>query len=162
MTIPQLPFDEYRFCLSERWRVGKIIYTIVSLVYGTVLLHCSVITAQRLTTFLAEDGSTFLIIIYWAKYRGLLSAHGVPSIFDKILQDATVYFLVIFTGHLLVILFEIFAPVSNPPVAFSLRLRRAGCRTRCNFFLQGKSLFRAPGMRLDLTERYHTYSGMAM
>lgn len=86
-----------------------------------------------------------------------MRARGAPSIFDRILQDATVYFLVIFTGHLLVIFFEVFAPVSSLLVDLSLGLWRAGCRNRYNFFLRGKSLFRIPGTRLDLTDGYHAY-----
>ena len=36
----------------------------------------------------------------------------MPTLLNTIARDATTYFLVIFTGHLLVILFEFFAPVS--------------------------------------------------
>ena len=87
-------------------------------------------SAQQLPTlFLAGDCSAFLIIIYSAKRQGLVGVHGVPTILDKILQDATMYFLVIFTGHLFVIFFEIFAPVRDLPVDLSLRLRRAGSET---------------------------------
>ena len=34
MVIPDLPFDEYQFCLFERWRTGEIVYTVFSLIYG--------------------------------------------------------------------------------------------------------------------------------
>jgi len=34
---------------------------------------------------------------------------------DKIVQGATTYFLVIFTGHLLLVLFELLAPMSDHP-----------------------------------------------
>lgn len=42
-----------------------------------------------------------------------MRASGVPSILDRIVGDATVHFLVIFTAHLLLVLFQLFAPVSN-------------------------------------------------
>jgi len=42
-----------------------------------------------------------------------MRAHGVRSLLDTIVEDATVYFLIIFTGHLLVILFEFSVPVSD-------------------------------------------------
>ena len=66
--------------------------------------------------FLVEDASALLIIVYSAKrhYGGLTRVGGVPSLLDKILQDATRYFLVLFTGHLLLVLCEFFAPVSDP------------------------------------------------
>ena len=44
-----------------------------------------------------------------------MRAHGMPSLLDNIVQGATTYFMVIFTGHLLLILFELFAPVSDRP-----------------------------------------------
>jgi len=60
-----------------------------------------------------KDTSAFLIVVYSAKNRRLSRAIGVPSLLDKILQDATIYFLVIFTSHLLLIFFEFLAPVSD-------------------------------------------------
>ena len=44
-----------------------------------------------------------------------MRAHGIPSLLDNIVQGATTYFLVIFTGHLLLIFFELLAPVSDCP-----------------------------------------------
>ena len=60
-----------------------------------------------------KDMSAFLIVVYTARGRGPAHSSGVPTIFDNIVQGATTYFLVIFTGHLLVIFFELLAPVSN-------------------------------------------------
>ncbi|KAF9643927.1 hypothetical protein BDM02DRAFT_3191081 [Thelephora ganbajun] len=89
LQVPDLPFDEYKVCFFHRWRTGEIIYIVLSLAY---------------------DASAFLLVIYSARHRGHTRAHGVPSLLDKIVQDATVYFLVIFGGHLLLIFFELFAP----------------------------------------------------
>ena len=44
-----------------------------------------------------------------------MRAHGVRSLLDTIVEDATVYFLLIFAGHLLVIFLEFLAPVSDRP-----------------------------------------------
>ena len=46
MVIPGLPFDEYKFCVFQPWRAGKITFTVISLVYGTSLSvvqypHCN-------------------------------------------------------------------------------------------------------------------------
>ena len=60
-----------------------------------------------------KDGSAFLIIVYSARYRGSMRVHGMRGLIDTIVEDATVYFLLIFTGHILVILFEYAAPVSD-------------------------------------------------
>ena len=37
----------------------------------------------------------------------------MQNLLDRIVRDATIYFLVIFAGHLPVIFFELFAPVSD-------------------------------------------------
>ena len=42
-----------------------------------------------------------------------MRAHGVRSLLETIVEDATVYFLSIFAGHLLMIFLEFFAPVSD-------------------------------------------------
>ena len=62
--------------------------------------------------FIVEDTSAFLIVVYTAKSQRVVRLYGVPSLLDNIVQGATSYFLVIFTGHLLLVLFELFAPVS--------------------------------------------------
>ena len=38
---------------------------------------------------------------------------GIPSLLDRIVKDATIYFLVIFTSHVVVEGFLIFGPVSH-------------------------------------------------
>jgi len=60
-----------------------------------------------------KDVSAFLIVVYSARHRSRMRARGVQSLLDTIVEDATVYFLLIFTGHILVILLEFFAPVSD-------------------------------------------------
>lgn len=64
-----------------------------------------------------QDTLAFLIILYSVKWRG--TTHGVSSILNKIFRDATTYFIVIFTSHLLQVLFESFAPVSDFPTYLS-------------------------------------------
>ena len=70
--------------------------------------------------FYSKDSLSFLIIVYSAKHRGPARAHGAPNLLDKILRDATTYFLVIFTGQLLAIFFVIFAPVRDRPTDLCL------------------------------------------
>ena len=68
-----------------------------------------------------EDALAMFIIVYSAKRLdgGLARVVGMPSLLDKILQDATTYFLILSTGHILCFFFEIFAPVSDNRVDFS-------------------------------------------
>ena len=69
-----------------------------------------------------KDTSAFLIVVYSARYRGLMRARGVQSLLDTIVEDAIVYFLLIFICQLLVIFFEFFAPVSDHLVDLFLHL----------------------------------------
>ena len=115
MVIPDLPFDQFQFCVFRRWRAGEIAYYALSLLYGMSFPPLGIHIATTNPCFI-KDSSAFLVIICsTSKHRGLLRAHGITSLLDKIVQGATVYFLVIFTGHLLVIFFEFLAPVSDRP-----------------------------------------------
>jgi hypothetical protein len=117
MVAPNLPFDEYRICAFQLWKNKEVIHVVLSLVYGTffLLFHRPSPTSNP---FLVKDALALLIIVYSAKRHngGLARVGGVPSLLDKIRQDATIYFLVLSTGHLLFLFFEIFAPVSDHPV----------------------------------------------
>ena len=114
MVSPGLPFDEYRICNFRPWKSGEVIYVSLSPVYGTVF---PLLTARPTASnpFFIKDALALLIIVYSAKRRdgSLARVGGVPTLLDKILQDATAYFLVLFTSHLLLFLCEIFAPVSD-------------------------------------------------
>ena len=79
------------------------------------VLCCRSVCVLQPTTSFCQDVSTFLIIVYSAKRRVRVRAQGMPNLLDRIVRDATVYFLFIFAGHLLVIFFEFFAPVSVRP-----------------------------------------------
>jgi hypothetical protein len=56
-----------------------------------------------------------LFIIAYSAKRHAGGIGGVPSLLKKILQDATMYFLVLSTSHLVFVFSEIFAPVSDHP-----------------------------------------------
>jgi hypothetical protein len=114
VELPDLPFEEFQVCFFQRWRTGEIAYTILSLVYGMFCSPPSVSKSQRHNTPFVLDTSAFLVVVYTARNRrGFWRPSGVPSIFDNIVQGATTYFLVICTGNLLVIFFELLAPVSD-------------------------------------------------
>ena len=113
------PLDEYRTCNFRPWRTGEVIYFVLSLVYGT-FPPLSTVHTMASDTFSVKDALALFIIVYSAKRHdgGLTRVGGVPSLLDKIIQDATTYFLVLSTGHLLLLFFEPFAPVSDRPVEF--------------------------------------------
>jgi hypothetical protein len=60
------------------------------------------------------DLLAFLIIVVKSK-RSRARFPGIPSILDTILRGATIYFVVIFTSQLVLLLSTIFAPVSDTP-----------------------------------------------
>ena len=115
MVLPDLPLNEYQICASQPLKHSQTIYAVLSLAYGTFFLF-STVHLPSSNAFCVKDVLALLIIVYSAKRHGGGHARvgGVPSLLDKIRQDATTYFLVLATGHILFLLFEIFAPVSGP------------------------------------------------
>ena len=117
MVLPDLPFDEYRACSFQPWKTGEAAYVALSLAYGT-LFPSSTANTPASDPFLVKDALALLIIAYSAKRHdgGHARIDSMPRLLDKILEDATVYFLVLSTGHLLLLFFELFAPVSGCPI----------------------------------------------
>ena len=119
MASSDLISGEYWACTFQIWGTGEVTYVTLSLAYGK-LFPSSTAHTPASDPFLVKDTLALLIIIYSANRHdgGRVCVDGMPSLLEKIFQDATVYFLVLFTGHLLLLLLEIFAPVSNRPVDF--------------------------------------------
>ena len=117
MVFPDPPFDEYRFCTFQSWEIGEVTYIALSLAYGTLFLSSTAHTPAS-DPFLVKDALALLIIAYSAKRHdgGRTRVDCMPRLLDKILQDATAYFLVLSTGHLLMLFLEVFAPVSDRPI----------------------------------------------
>ena len=83
----------------------------MSVAYGTEPLlssidHLGDIRSDNLADFLA-----FSVIIYLV-VRSNINKIPLPSIFKTIARDATYYFLVIFTSHLVLVMFMAFTSVS--------------------------------------------------
>jgi len=76
-TPPPIPLDAYRLCVFVRHRKIEVAYTSISLLYDFL--------AFLFTFFLARLSKT--------------DDSKVPGILSTVLQDATRYFLVIFTSH---------------------------------------------------------------
>ena len=115
MVFPDLPFDEYQNCAFQASKSREMTYAVLSLAYGTFFV-LSAVHPPTPDTFCVKDVLALVIIVYSAKRHagGSALVDGVPSLLEKILQDATTYFLFLTTGHVLFLSFEVFAPVSNP------------------------------------------------
>ena len=114
MVFPDLIHDEYHVCFYPIWKNKEVIYLVLSLVYG-MLFMLSTTHPPTSHSFCVKDALALLVIVYSAKRHGggLNPVGGAPSLLVKIRQDATVYFLVVSTGHLVFLCFQIFAPVSD-------------------------------------------------
>ena len=142
MELPDLPLDVFQLCVFNRWRPGEVINTVLSLVYGVFCSSSIGIPIAATNHLFFKDIVAFSIIVYSTKWRGLTRARGVPSLLDKIVRDATIYFMVIFSSHLLLVFFEFLAPVSNFPACLFSSTSDEPQRNRCSSFLRGKSLSR--------------------
>ena len=112
MQVPELSFDEHQVCFFRRWRTGEIVYIALSLLYGVFCPSTHRPRGIEQSLFL-EDSSAFFVVVYSARERRLVHASRVPTLLDNIVQGATYYFLVICTSHILLILYEVFASVSD-------------------------------------------------
>ena len=89
----------------------------LSIVYGTCFL-LSTARAQVFDPFPIKDVLASLIAAYSARHHngGRTRVDGAPRLLDKIRQGATACFLVLSTGHLPLLFFEVVAPVSDHSV----------------------------------------------
>jgi len=87
--FPPIPLDSFRYCSFGMKRYQEVILISLLLVY---------------------DLSAFSIIIWVARRRGDLGQSKFPSLLDRIIKDATVYFIIIFTSNLIAESFVLFAP----------------------------------------------------
>ncbi|KAF9790730.1 hypothetical protein BJ322DRAFT_409972 [Thelephora terrestris] len=75
--LPPIPLDAYRLCLFVRHRTLEVVYTGISLLYDLLAFSLTIVLARR------------------SKTSGL----QIPTILKIIAEDATRYFLIIFTSH---------------------------------------------------------------
>lgn len=86
---PAIDYDAFRLCFLKHTDIQIIVSLTFSLVF---------------------DFLVFVIIIWVGRRSTGFTRSHVPSILDRIVRDATMYFLVIFTSHLIVECFLVFAP----------------------------------------------------
>jgi len=78
--IPEIPLQAFRMCAFVRSPRLELVYMTLSLSF---------------------DATMFLVIVFTSIKTGISLPDGQPSIFRAIVKDSTVYFLVIFSSHLL-------------------------------------------------------------
>jgi len=101
----------------------EIAFTAMVLAYGTELLLSFIERPGDTHSDHPADLLAFSVIIY-PVVRSKVTKVPIPSLLKTMVQDAAYYFLVIFTSHLVLLMFLIFASVSTSSsfTIFSLRL----------------------------------------
>ena len=113
---PPIPFDSFQLCFVNQKRFQEIAPVSFSLLYGKAN-SCSLYSLPHKNTISKKKPFTDLLvflIVIWVGYRsGGFGRPGMPTILDRIVKDATVYFMVIFTSHFVLECFILFADVSH-------------------------------------------------
>ena len=118
--MPPIPLDPFRLCVFARHRPIEIAYTCLSLFFGASAYASTSTHHRELHVF--SDFSAFSTIIRFG-FKAGLAANAVavsrPSIVHTIVQDATVYFFVIFTSHLILLSTLVFERVGITCIRFT-------------------------------------------
>jgi len=112
LQMPQIPFPSYIMCISVGQLSGEIGFIAMSLVYGMEFLMSFISDLEDTRSDHPPDLLTFLVIIHLAVQSSVRSI-PIPNILKTIMRDATYYFLVIFTSHIVIIMFLTLAKVST-------------------------------------------------
>jgi len=110
--IPPIPLPGYVMCTFKGKLPVQIGFISMALVYGTefrllFVNHLGVTHSNHLADLLAFSAIVSVLV------RSIVRGVPIPSIFRIITRDAAYYFLVIFTSHLLLVIFLAFARVST-------------------------------------------------
>lgn len=108
---PPIPLDAYHLCVfSQPNRRVEVTYTSLSLFYGTskIIIEFGAWVSRHAT----PDVLAFLMVTFWARKARARGIH-VTTILDVIAKDATYYFMVIFTSHLVLVMTLNLARVSG-------------------------------------------------
>ena len=106
--IVPIPLPVYTTCIFVQHGPVEIGLTTLSVVYGTKLILFFILETP---TPIIPDLLVFSVIAYLV-IRSYTNGVPVPSLLRTIAQDTTYYFLVLFTSHVMLVLFLSFASVS--------------------------------------------------
>ena len=105
VTMPVIPLESYRFCLTSAENVSIIVQISLSLAFGKhFVVHLSPFLGL-ICQPLPLDIAVFAFVI--AQARLIKSMHpgvNVPSILNTVSRDAEIYFAVISSSHLLTVI----------------------------------------------------------
>ena len=114
--IIPIPLWTFRSCIFKQHLPMEIGFTSISLFYGTKALHAFCLARETDIDCLL-DLLAFLFIIHLAlKSRSYRSK--LPNLLKIMAEDATLYFLVIFTSHFLLVVTLVFGSVRTSPHRF--------------------------------------------
>ena len=119
-----IDLDPFKLCSYKVWDAEEIVYYSLAMLFGTFSppnLHLYDPTLGMLMLSDAShrdtvEGIAFLIIVVIAVRSRLGGYISIPSILTAILRDATLYFLVVFSFHVLSMLFLFLTPVGGSRV----------------------------------------------
>ena len=100
VTMPAIPLESYRFCLTSAENVSIIVQISLSLAFGKhFVIHLSPFL-ELICPPLPLDIAVFAFVI--AQARLIKSMHpgvNVPAILKTLSRDAEIYFVVISSSH---------------------------------------------------------------
>jgi len=109
--MPPIPLPAYHLCIFTRSPRFEIPYMALSLFFGNWSPAFSGISLSDQPPFL--DVMAFSVVVFISFGAGLALPGGRSGILRTIVEDATVYFLVIFSSHLLTLVVGSAARVSS-------------------------------------------------
>ena len=116
--LPEIDLDVFKICIYRRWKVGELMYYSLAVLFGAfqfpcLRAYCYRTSGPQVTRRTAADFLAFSIIALAARRTRMNEYEGIPSILKTILRDGTQYFILIFSAHVLSMLFLFFAPVGG-------------------------------------------------
>ena len=109
--ILPVPLPIYMMCTFTGNLPVEIGFIAMTLVYGAEFLLSFIGHPGDIHSDYPPDLLAFSVIVYLV-VRSNVKKDPIPRLFKTIARDATYYFLVIFTSHLVVVMFLAFASVS--------------------------------------------------
>jgi hypothetical protein len=117
-SMPDIPLQAYNLCIYSRSAHLELAYMALSLSFGNLFPSYSQGLPSQLARTLHLDAMMFFVIVFVSIRTGISLPGGQPSILRTIVKDSTIYFLVIFSSHLLSLVMLLVTRVST--AAFSL------------------------------------------
>jgi hypothetical protein len=110
VQLPPIDLDAYRVCLFQIPIPGSLLYTSLSLVFGA---YTSCLGGNfRELNCKFTDLAVFLVVIARARALRMGRCNStIPKILDAVTKDTSIYFLFIFSSHLVLFLMLMFARV---------------------------------------------------